>query len=239
MKLPASPVDTALLEVEGLHFAWPGQAALLDIPSLRLGTGESLFLHGPSGSGKTTLLGLIAGVLQPQRGNISLRGTAISALTAAQRDRWRARHISYIFQQFNLLPYLTVIQNVLLPLRFCAQARPGRQRRAHAVSEARQLMTTLGIDAEHVVDSPVGKLSVGQQQRVAAARALITNPDLLIADEPTSSLDADARRRFLALLFGACRANGTAMIFVSHDLTLAGMFDRSVRLSDINRACPR
>lgn len=236
MKPPVSLVQASLLEVRDLSFAWRGQQPLLDIASFHLKTGESLFLHGPSGSGKTTLLGLLAGITRPQRGTITVNGTIVSSLSSAQRDRWRADHISYIFQQFNLLPYLTVIDNVLLPLRFSAHARRRYGNHARASAQAHQFLGMLGLDAESAARLPVGKLSVGQQQRVAAARALIAQPDLLIADEPTSSLDADARSRFLALLFDACRANKTAMIVVSHDLTLSTLFDRTVRLSDINRA---
>lgn len=236
MKPLVSLVRSALLDVRELIFAWPGREAILDIPAFHLNAGETLFLHGPSGSGKTTLLSLIAGVLQPRHGTISLHDTVVSSLSSSQCDRWRADHVGYIFQQFNLLPYLTVIENVLLPLRFSAQARRRYASQQHATAYAEQLMLALGLDATDLAHSPVNRLSVGQQQRVAAVRALMTQPDLLIADEPTSLLDTDARGRFLALLFDACRANKTSMIFVSHDLALSPLFDRSVRLTDINRA---
>ena len=236
VKSPVSLVRNALLEVHDLTFAWPGQEAILDVPAFQLDTREHVFLHGPSGSGKTTLLGLLAGVLCPQSGTVTFRDTVISSLSASRRDRWRADHVGYIFQQFNLLPYLTVLENVLLPLRFSARARRRYENHDHASTRARHLMQSLGLDPVQIVNARVGMLSVGQQQRVAAARALVTQPDLLIADEPTSSLDADARGRFLALLFDACSANETAVVFVSHDLMLANLFDRTVRLSDINRA---
>lgn len=236
MKSPVSLVRNALLDVRDLTFSWPGQETLLDVPAFHLNVSETVFLHGPSGSGKTTLLGLLAGVLCPRSGTVSLCGTAVSSLSASHRDRWRADHIGYMFQQFNLLPYLTVVENVLLPLRFSARARRRYENYEHASARAQQLMLSLGLEPARTTDSPVGTLSVGQQQRVAAARALITQPDLLIADEPTSSLDTDARGRFLSLLFDACNASKTAVVFVSHDLALAALFDRTVRLSDINRA---
>ncbi len=222
----------SLLALDQLRYAWPGQAPLLDIPSFALAAGERVFLHGPSGSGKSTLLALIAGVIVPQSGRILLEDTDLAALGSAERDRWRADELGFVFQQFNLLPYLSVLENVLLPLRFSA---PRRQRlKATPETEAARLLTDLKLSPA-LWKARADRLSIGQQQRVAVARALIGRPPLVIADEPTSALDADSQQAFLDLLFGECDQHGSALLFVSHDLRLAGRFDRQLALADLNR----
>jgi putative ABC transport system ATP-binding protein len=225
-----------LLELHQLGFAWPGQAELLDIPSFALAQNQSLFLKGPSGSGKTTLLGLIGGVQRAQRGTVRLLGTDLAALSAGARDRFRVDHTGYIFQQFNLLPFLSVAENVGLPCHF-SKSRAARACQRHgSVAEATtRLLAHLGIPSE-LLDRRAEALSIGQQQRVAAARALIGQPELVIADEPTSALDADSREAFLQLLFAECREAGSSLLFVSHDQSLAPLFDRSLSLAELNRA---
>jgi putative ABC transport system ATP-binding protein len=217
-------------------FAWPGSAAALSIDRLRIEQGERVLLRGPSGSGKSTLLGLIGGVLQPQRGCILVLGERLDELNAARRDRFRGEHIGFVFQMFNLVPYLSVIQNVLLPLRFA----PARARRigAAAYSEALRMLAALGLADRDLLERPVTQLSVGQQQRVAAARALLGRPELIIADEPTSALDADARSDFLQLLLSECRAAAATVLFVSHDATLDGFFDRVITMDAIRAGSP-
>ncbi|WP_281687825.1 ABC transporter ATP-binding protein [Pseudomonas citronellolis] len=229
-------MDT-LLELRDLGFAWPGQAELLDIPQFSLGRGETLFLKGPSGSGKTTLLGLLGGVQKPRRGSIHLLGEDLAQLSAARRDHFRVDHTGYIFQQFNLLPFLSVQENVELPCHF-SRSRAARARERHgSVGEAASaLLAHLGLGDAALLQRRADNLSIGQQQRVAAARALIGQPELVIADEPTSALDADAREAFLQLLFAECRAAGASLLFVSHDQSLAPLFDRSLSLADLNRA---
>ncbi len=204
------------------------------MPSFRLEAGERVFLRGPSGSGKSTLLGLIAGVLAPQQGSVRVLGEDMTALSASRRDRLRADHVGVIFQMFNLVPYLSATGNVLLPLRFS----PARRKAAgsDAEGEARRLLARLGLEDERLLARRVSDLSVGQQQRVAAARALIGAPDLIIADEPTSALDADARDRFIALLSEEVTRSGASLLFVSHDASLAPLFTRAVDLAAINRA---
>jgi putative ABC transport system ATP-binding protein len=227
----------ALIELAGVRFAWPGQAPLLDIPAFTLHKGESLFLKGPSGSGKTTLLGLLGGVQTPDRGSIRLLGQEITTLKQGQRDRFRVDHTGYIFQQFNLLPFLSVRENVELPCHF-SQARALRASQRHGSVEqaAMALLGQLGLTDSTLIARRADTLSIGQQQRVAAARALIGQPSLVIADEPTSALDTDARQTFIELLFAECRAAGTSLLFVSHDQSLAPLFDRSLSLADLNRA---
>ncbi len=223
----------ALLHIQNLHFAWPAQPALLDIPEFTLARAEKIFLSGPSGSGKSSLLALLAGVLLPQHGDIVLQGKSLSALRPAQRDAWRAAHLGFVFQQFNLLPYLSVRDNVLLPLRFSPTRRQRLQ--ANPEQEAQRLLGELQLPAA-LWSARADSLSIGQQQRVAVARALIGRPELLIADEPTSALDADTQQAFLDLLFRECEANQAGLLFVSHDQRLSAHFDRVLSLRDINRA---
>lgn len=224
--------DVAALQVEALRYRWPGQAPCLDIPALSLAPGEGLFLHGPSGSGKSTLLSLVAGIILPEGGRVCVLGTDTAQLGPAARDSFRAEHLGIVFQLFNLLPYLSALDNIVLACRFA----PLRARRAgDAVAEARRLATRLDLD-EQALARPAAELSVGQQQRVAAARALIGRPPLVIADEPTSALDAARQAGFVELLLGECRQAGAALLFVSHDLRLADRFDRQLALPGINRA---
>ena len=229
---PAPPAaDTPALALHDLRYRWPGaprDALVLD--SLVLARGDTVFLRGPSGCGKSTLLGLAAGVLLPDAGRSELLGQRWAALSAAGRDRHRAAHVGYIFQQFNLLPYLSVLDNVRLPCRF-SQVRAGRA----GPEAAAALLARTGL-AQRLWTQPAGALSVGQQQRVAAARALIGAPEVVIADEPTSALDEDLREAFMALLLGACAEAGSALLFVSHDRRLAERFQRVVDLPAINRA---
>ncbi|KJK08493.1 ABC transporter ATP-binding protein [Pseudomonas alkylphenolica] len=230
-------MSQALIELTDLGFAWPGQAPLLDIPALRLEVGESLFLKGPSGSGKTTLLGLLGGVQKPDRGSIRLLGQDLSELTLAARDRFRVDHTGYIFQQFNLLPFLSVRENVELPCRFSrSRAQRAALRHGSIDQAAASLLAHLGLKDPSLLARRADSLSIGQQQRVAAARALIGQPELVIADEPTSALDADTREAFIRLLFAECRAAGSSLLFVSHDQSLAPLFDRQLSLTELNRA---
>ncbi|WP_071872511.1 ATP-binding cassette domain-containing protein [Atopomonas hussainii] len=226
---------SAVLSLTDLQFAWPQQALLLDIPQFELQRSERLFLKGPSGSGKTTLLGLLGGIQLPQQGQLTLHGTALGQLKPAARDHFRADHIGYIFQQFNLLPFLDVLGNVLLPCRF-SQRRAARAVERHGSLEnaAAHLLNHLGLPNE-LHTRRADALSIGQQQRVAAARALIGSPELIIADEPTSALDYDSREAFIRLLFNECEEAGASLMFVSHDQSLAPLFDRVVDLQQLNR----
>ena len=229
-------MPSPIVSVSDLRFAWPGQSEILDIEALALGAGERLFLRGPSGSGKSTLLGLIAGVLETQNGQINVLDQTVSALSGSQRDRVRADHLGVIFQMFNLVPYLSVVQNVVLPCRFSKRRAQEAKQAGGAEAEALRLLKRLGLDDQALLNRNVTELSVGQQQRVAAARALIGNPSLIIADEPTSALDADSRDRFIELLSEEAQKTGAALLFVSHDGALAPLFDRAVDLAEINRA---
>jgi putative ABC transport system ATP-binding protein len=226
----------SLVELRDLSFGWRTGQPLLEIAAFDVAAGERVFISGPSGSGKSTLLGLIGGVLTPTSGTVRVLGESLGSLSAARRDALRVDRIGFIFQMFNLLPYLSVRDNVALPCRFSAR----RRERATAGGlelrlEAERLLGRLGLDDAGLLDRRVTELSIGQQQRVAAARALIGKPELLIADEPTSSLDADARASFLELLMTECRTAGSAIVFVSHDRSLAARFDRQVNLLALNQ----
>jgi putative ABC transport system ATP-binding protein len=225
-----------VLTLNDVFFAWPGDGQdRVAINQLHVAAGSTLFVHGPSGCGKSTLLGLMAGVLLPRQGTVSLLGQSWAALKSGARDRRRADHVGVVFQQFNLLPYLSVLDNVLLPCRFSAlrasRCAAGPQHAAH------NLLERVGLPAA-LWGRRADALSVGQQQRVAAARALIGQPELVIADEPTSALDAALRDDFMQLLLGACAAGGSTLVFVSHDERLAAHFDERLSLPSLNTALP-
>ncbi len=223
------------IDISGLSFAWDGRDSILKIGSVQINRGERVFIEGPSGSGKSTLLSLIAGVIAPQEGKIIVNGTHLNALSGADRDRFRADHIGFIYQMFNLIPYLSVVENVTLPCRFSQRRREQSAGRSSTIEkEAMRLLNILGMDGARDINKPATDLSVGQQQRVAAARALIGRPEIIIADEPTSSLDTDHRKAFIRLLFKECDRGKTTLVFVSHDRSLEKLFDRTIRLNDIN-----
>jgi putative ABC transport system ATP-binding protein len=226
-------VSDAAVTLNEVRFAYRGGATILDIPSLHVARGERVFLHGPSGSGKTTLLGLLAGVLTPTSGGVHVLGTDLVAMSGAARDRFRAAHVGYVFQMFNLIPYLSVRDNITLPVRLSALRR-ARLRGEDADAAATRLAAQLELSP--LLNEPVTALSVGQQQRVAVARALIGAPELIVCDEPTSALDADRRDRFLQLLFASVENAASTLVFVSHDLALAERFGRTVLLPAVNRA---
>lgn len=222
----ASEDPVAAVTLKAVQFRWKGNSASdLEVDDLRVAPGERLFVEGPSGSGKSTLLGLLAGVTTPQEGRVTILGEDLGGMGAARRDQFRADHIGYVFQMFNLIPYLTVTENVTLPLRF-SRCRSGRV--PDPDKDAERLLTHLGMG--EFLHRPVTRLSVGQQQRVAAARALMGSPEIILADEPTSSLDVGHSEGFVELLFEECRQAQTTLIFVSHDHRLADLFDRSYQL---------
>jgi putative ABC transport system ATP-binding protein len=236
---PEPSAQTAsVVDLADVRFAWDGGApAVVDIRSLRIARGERLFLRGPSASGKSTLLSLLAGVAVAQAGSVRVLGQDLARLGSAERDRFRADHVGFIFQMFNLIPYLSVIENVMLPCGFSERRHANAGQAGGSVRvEAVRLLQHLDMADPAVLRKPVTALSVGQQQRVAAARALIGAPELIIADEPTSSLDADRRQAFIELLFQECSREHATLVFVSHDASLAGLFDRTVEFAQLNRA---
>jgi putative ABC transport system ATP-binding protein len=224
-----------VLVVDQVSYRWPGRDGFaLTVPQLTIARGETVLLLGESGSGKSTLLSLICGTILADRGDVHIAGTAVSGLSGGARDRFRAEQIGVIFQQFNLLPFGTVRDNILLPLRFA----PERRRRAgRADAAAAQLCAALGLP-EGVGARKASALSVGQQQRVAVARALIGQPPLIIADEPTSALDALSQAAFLDVLFAQAAADQTSLLMVSHDPRLGDRFDRVLQMTDVVQSQP-
>ena len=219
----------ALLELKDplKHYPSPegGRSTVLDVPEFTLQAGEQVALEGASGSGKTTLLHIVAGILTPDSGSVSLAGNQLNTLSESAVDRVRAEHIGYVFQTFNLLQGYTALENVLLGMAFSAGQDVGR---------AHQLLERVGIadKANHLPS----QLSVGQQQRVAIARAIANRPSLLLADEPTGNLDADMAQQALTLLREACEEVDAAILLVSHDPAVLGAFEDRRSLTELNRA---
>jgi putative ABC transport system ATP-binding protein len=215
------------LELKNFHFQWPDQQAFaLNIPALSLAVGQHLFIRGASGSGKTTLLNLLCGIHTLTQGEILIGGHKFQPLSGAKRDAMRARRIGVVFQQLNLISYLSVLDNVLLAAEFAGKSM------TDAMVRAKLLLTALGMH-EALWHKAAQQLSVGQQQRVAIARALLNEPALLIADEPTSALDADNRDAFIRLLLQEADRCGTTVIFVSHDVQLAGYFASMLQMDNL------
>lgn len=229
----------AAIALHDISFTWPGQTRpVLALDKFEVQAREQVFISGPSGSGKSTLLALVGGIATAQSGSVAILGQPMSTLPMSRRDRFRVDHIGFIFQQFNLVPYLSILDNVLLPCRFS----PGRRTRALAQGNdlraaAHSLLRSLDL-APGLWGRAVTQLSIGQQQRVAAARALIGRPEIVVADEPTSALDSDRQQAFLHLIRHECEQAGAALVFVSHDQRLAERFDRRIALNDINRCVP-
>ncbi len=223
--------ENPVIHASQLSFSYLLGTPVLHIPEFTIQKGETLFLYGPSGSGKTTFLGLLSGILNPTAGSLKVFGQEFANLPGKKKDLLRASNMGYIFQMFNLIPYLSVMENIILPCRLNAQRRA--KVRAPSLEEgAKKLAIHLNI--EELLFKKVTELSVGQQQRVAAARALLGAPRLVIADEPTSALDTDRREQFLKLLFAECEEAESALIFVSHDRTLMPLFSRSMSLLELN-----
>lgn len=233
-----TPTGTAApaIAIDGLQFAYGTGPRVLDVPSLVVPRGARVFLHGPSGCGKTTLLGILAGVLHARTGHVRVLDRDLVTMSGAQRDAFRAEHIGYVFQQFNLIPYLSAYDNIALPCRLDARRRARLGSTSLDVA-IREVATQL--DIAPLLHQQATALSVGQQQRVAAARALLAAPELVICDEPTSSLDSDRRDAFLALLAASVAKASATLLFVSHDAALGARFDTQLSLPELNRAATR
>lgn len=234
----SSDRSSAIVQMENVEFAWRVDAKpVLAIRDFSIPRGEHVFLQGPSGSGKTTLLSLIAAVLSPQKGEIVIDDQPLASLRRSQRDQFRVDRIGLVFQQFNLLPFLSVADNVQLSCRFSSDRKQRACQDGRTLDqETDRLLSAMHLSPDDIRHRTTAQLSVGQQQRVAVARALIGQPPLIIADEPTSSLDSDSRQAFLDLLFSEVNSAGSTLLFVSHDSTLANSFDRCIDLTEINTA---
>lgn len=221
-----------VIDVTDLLFSYNGSEKStfsLRIPQLKIGSGERVFLQGESGSGKTTLLGLLGGLLKPSGGSLQILGYDFSKVSGFTRDKVRGEKMGIIFQMFNLIPYLSVRENILLPCKFFSERR-NKIKSVSLMEEVERLAQSLSMEAH--LDSAVSELSVGQQQRVAVARALIGAPPLIIADEPTSALDIQHRDLFMKLLIQEVERSGSSLLFVSHDPQLKSYFNRVLNITD-------
>lgn len=199
---------------------------ILDVQQFRVADGEQMVLIGRSGSGKTTLLHVIAGITRPDSGEILIDKIDIARLSEPGVDKVRAAKIGYVFQTFNLLSGFTALENVLLGMTFAR----GRKDPARA----RHLLDRVGLS--HRATHRPGALSVGEQQRVAVARALANRPSLLLADEPTANIDPRNQQKIVDLIRGSCRDEGVSLVMVTHSTEVAGQFERVDRLEEMNRA---
>ena len=228
---------SALIEINNLRYRWRQDLPdVLHIPHWQVSQGDRVFIRGASGSGKSTLLSLLAGVLVPSQGEIQVLEKPIHQLSGSRRDHFRSDHIGFVFQQFNLIPYLSVLDNVTLPCRFSHKRK--QKVLSNGISledEAMRLLDHLEMAQPDLVNRSVTELSVGQQQRVATARALMGSPEILIADEPTSALDSDRRESFIQLLFKECDTTQSTLLFVSHDRQLETLFENHVSMSQLNQ----
>ena len=224
----------AIVSISDLRFSYhtksgPLSAWQLAVEHFEIMAGEHVFLQGASGSGKSTLLNILAGMTSAQSGKVQVLGQDLTQLSGARRDRFRAAHIGFVFQQLNLIPYLSVRDNILLAQHFAKH----RSDTANRMTLIKHILAELNLPSA-LLDQAAGRLSIGQQQRVAIARGLVNRPELLIADEPTSALDSDNRDAFMQLLFRLANENGSTLLFVSHDASLTSGFDRIVKMSEIN-----
>ncbi len=225
-------MSETVIDLKDVRFTWPdAPKPTLDIHNLEVKRGEHVFIKGPSGCGKSTLLSLLTGITSCDSGSLKVLDTELASLSQTQRDRFRADNIGYIFQQFNLLPYLSVVDNVVLPCHFSKKRKQGAD--SDLKAEAKRLLKRLHLP-EELLNKPVIELSIGQQQRVAAARAIIGKPQLIIADEPTSALDYANRAAFIELLMEQAKEADSTLVFVSHDPTLEKLFNTGLNLQDIN-----
>ena len=216
-----------IFEINDLKFKYAQSSqTVLDIPQLNIKQGQSVFLYGPSGSGKSTLLEILAAVATPLAGQIKILNQDMSVLSPSEKDQFRSKHIGYIFQQFNLIPYLSVAENINLPFLF-------NHKKKNEKTYSR-LVSALNI--KNIEHKNVNQLSIGQQQRVAAARALVFQPEIILADEPTSALDSDRRENFIKILFELSSEQNSTLVFVSHDMSLKPLFDTALDLIHLNKA---
>lgn len=224
--------STNIIDLKDLTFSYSGQD-VLNLPSWSVAMGEHVLLIGSSGSGKSTLLNVLSGILSPTSGQVHVAGHALEAFSNRQRDRFRATEIGYVAQSFNLIPYLSAVDNIKLSHYFARSSKDVSSNNSSSESEIEALLSELNIDKQQSA-KPISNLSIGQQQRVAIARAIVNKPKLLIADEPTSSLDESNRDTFMSILMETAKTHQMTMVFVSHDLSLGNYFHRVDSMSDIN-----
>ncbi len=218
-----------VLDIKGLVHRYPkgdgGDGGGLRVDRLGVGHGEQVVMTGRSGCGKSTLLHLVAGLMEPAQGVVRVIGTDVHGIKGAKRDRFRGEHIGMVFQTFNLLHGFSAVENVMAAMMFSSISKSTH--RTHAES----LLKTLKIER---VGAKVEELSVGQQQRVAVARAVARSPELVLADEPTAALDPELTDEAMTMLQEACRSVGAALVCVTHDRSLVGRFDRHIEMASLS-----
>ncbi|MFV0431015.1 MAG: ATP-binding cassette domain-containing protein [Alphaproteobacteria bacterium] len=200
------------------------------LPALTIEEGQHSLILGPSGCGKSTLLNLISGAISPNAGIIEILGHQLNRLSSYKKDAFRAEHMGIIFQQFNLLPFADVYTNISLGVQF-SKERKGNVR--HIKDEICHILEQLNLEPSNILAKKANQLSVGQQQRIAAARALLGKPKIILADEPTSALDDDAASRFIRLVFDCASQQNSTLIMVSHNQSFKSYFNHIIELSDI------
>ena len=226
-----SSFEYPLISISDLKFGYT-EDNVIHIPNWELTHGESIFVTGDSGSGKTTLISLLAGLLKPTSGKIEINAHDLTNMRPKEVNRFRANNVGLISQQFNLIPYLSVIDNILLAHSF------SEQRKADIKDEALQMLNQLQLQSD-IAERKAYELSVGQQQRVAIVRALINRPILLLADEPTSALDSNAKEKFMGLLKEITQKINLSLVFISHDKSLAPFFAEAITLTQLQANAPQ
>jgi putative ABC transport system ATP-binding protein len=222
--------STDMIDISALDFRYPAGEFRLSIPAFRVGTGEKVAVIGPSGSGKTTLLNVIAGILVPGAGSVSVGDVEVSALGDRARRDFRITSIGFVFQDFELLDYLSVCDNIVHPYRITGALKLNGKVR----ERARELAGKMGIDG--YLERHPDDLSQGERQRAAICRALLPHPKLILADEATGNLDPVNKERILDLLFAAVEEHGASLLAVTHDHELLPRFDRVVDFHDFRQA---
>lgn len=217
------------ITINNLMFNYQEHQVTLNIPEFNVSVGETVFIHGESGSGKSTLIKLLAGLRSPSSGKVEILSTDLSSLSAPQRDKFRAQNVGVVYQQFNLIPYLSAVDNVLLA------AKLSKVGLSEPRVSAREALLNLHL-RERDINQPAYQLSIGQQQRVAIARAMITKPRLLLVDEPTSALDQENTTTFVNQLLSQANELNSAIVCVSHDMSYADSFQRQVSFEVLNQA---
>lgn len=233
-------MNNSIIQIQDLQFNWDkSKVPFIIIPELEVLKSEHLLIKGDSGSGKTTFLNLISGVLPLSSGEMKILGENLADAKSSKRDAIRANHMGVIFQMFNLIPYLSVIENVLIPIHF-SEVKKNKiiAKGISAKDEAIRLLSELGLQQKEIHEKKVTELSVGQQQRVAAARALMGSPEMILADEPTSALDENNSMRFLDLLLEECKKNNSTLLYVSHDSRIHQKFQHSISIHDFTENMP-
>lgn len=225
-----------IIQFTNIHFSYDqAKTLVLDIPKWQVYRGEHTFIEGESGSGKSTLLNLLSGINSPDSGELLVLGQSLGDLSARELDKFRAQKVGVIFQQLNLIPYLSVLDNILLGSYFGnTQNNRAKKNKDNIQSKVELLVKQLNLPLS-ILSKQANELSVGQQQRVAIIRAMINEPEILIADEPTSALDENSKAAFLSLLFELVNTSNCTLLFVSHDRSLVGQFESVVKMSELNQ----